>query len=103
MISFSKGRFWVVVILLLSIGAMVSIFLDGRAPRVGVVLLPLPTPETLDLFARIRISICRDVAGRVSEGGHGINGIVVKRHGGTVSFETEVGRGTAFIVRLPLG
>ena len=29
--------------------------------------------------------------------------IVVKKHGGTVTFETEVGRGTTFIVRLPLG
>jgi hypothetical protein len=42
---FSRGRFWVVVILLLSIGAMVCFFLDVRAPRVGVVFLPLPAPE----------------------------------------------------------
>jgi signal transduction histidine kinase/ligand-binding sensor domain-containing protein len=27
----------------------------------------------------------------------------VKRHGGTVTFETEVGKGTTFILRLPLG
>jgi PAS domain S-box-containing protein len=27
---------------------------------------------------------------------------IVRRHGGTVSFETEVGKGTTFIVRLPL-
>jgi signal transduction histidine kinase len=31
-----------------------------------------------------------------------VYGSVVKRHGGTVTFETEVGRGTTFIVRLPL-
>nr|MBA3848003.1 histidine kinase [Planctomycetota bacterium] len=28
--------------------------------------------------------------------------VVVRRHGGTIAFETEVGRGTVFIVRLPL-
>jgi PAS domain S-box-containing protein len=29
-------------------------------------------------------------------------GSIVKRHGGTVTFETEVGKGTTFIIRLPL-
>ncbi|MBI3987309.1 MAG: HAMP domain-containing histidine kinase, partial [Lentisphaerae bacterium] len=28
--------------------------------------------------------------------------IVVKKHGGTIAFETEEGKGTTFIVRLPL-
>ncbi len=28
--------------------------------------------------------------------------VVVKKHGGTITFETEVGRGTTFIIRLPL-
>ncbi len=28
--------------------------------------------------------------------------VVVKKHGGTVRFETEVGKGTTFIIRLPL-
>jgi signal transduction histidine kinase len=27
---------------------------------------------------------------------------IVKKHGGTVAFETECGRGTSFILRLPL-
>ena len=31
-----------------------------------------------------------------------VYGAVVNRLGGTVTFETEVGRGTTFIVRLPL-
>ena len=31
-----------------------------------------------------------------------IYGSIVKRHGGTVTFETEIGRGTTFIIRLPL-
>ena len=28
--------------------------------------------------------------------------VVVKKHGGTISFESEVGRGTTFIIRLPI-
>ncbi len=31
-----------------------------------------------------------------------VYGSIVKRHGGTVSFETEMGRGTTFIIRLPV-
>ncbi len=31
-----------------------------------------------------------------------IYGSIVNRHGGTVTFETEVGRGTTFIIRVPL-
>jgi signal transduction histidine kinase len=31
-----------------------------------------------------------------------VYGSIVNRHGGTVTFETEVGKGTAFIIRLPL-
>jgi signal transduction histidine kinase len=29
--------------------------------------------------------------------------LVVDRHGGTITFETELGRGTTFHVRLPIG
>jgi signal transduction histidine kinase len=29
--------------------------------------------------------------------------VIVKKHGGTISFETETGQGTTFIVRLPIG
>ena len=29
--------------------------------------------------------------------------VVVEKHGGTIDFETEIGRGTTFIVRLPAG
>jgi two-component system, NtrC family, sensor kinase len=29
--------------------------------------------------------------------------VVVERHGGTLTFETEVGKGSTFFVRLPLG
>ncbi|MBI4388632.1 MAG: HAMP domain-containing histidine kinase [Nitrospinae bacterium] len=30
-----------------------------------------------------------------------VHAVVVKKHGGTVSFETEMGKGTTFIIRLP--
>jgi PAS domain S-box-containing protein len=29
--------------------------------------------------------------------------VIVKKHGGTIDFETEVGQGTTFVLRLPLG
>jgi two-component system NtrC family sensor kinase len=32
-----------------------------------------------------------------------VYGSIVKRHGGTVTFETESGQGTTFIIRLPIG
>ena len=31
-----------------------------------------------------------------------VHAIVVEKHGGTIRFETQVGRGTAFIIRLPV-
>jgi signal transduction histidine kinase len=37
--------------------------------------------------------------------GHGLtitHGVVVKRHAGTIDYETEIGKGTTFIIRLPL-
>jgi signal transduction histidine kinase len=29
--------------------------------------------------------------------------VVAKRHGGTITFESEPGRGTTFVIRLPAG
>jgi two-component system, NtrC family, sensor kinase len=43
---------------------------------------------------------------RVGQGsGQGLahaRAVVVERHGGTLTFESEVGRGTTFFVRLPI-
>jgi signal transduction histidine kinase len=44
----------------------------------------------------------KDVGRGTGQGLTMVYGCIVNRHGGTVTFETEVGRGTSFIVRLPL-
>jgi len=44
----------------------------------------------------------KDVGKGTGQGLALIYGCVVNRHGGTVTFETEVGRGTTFVIRLPL-
>jgi PAS domain S-box-containing protein len=44
----------------------------------------------------------KDVGKGTGQGLAMIYGCIVKQHGGTVTFETEVGRGTTFILRLPL-
>jgi PAS domain S-box-containing protein len=45
----------------------------------------------------------KDVGKGTGQGLAMVYGCIVKRHGGTVTFETEVGRGTTFIIRLPIG
>jgi signal transduction histidine kinase len=44
----------------------------------------------------------KDVGKGTGQGLSIIYGSIVKRHGGTVTFETETGRGTTFIIRLPI-
>ena len=44
----------------------------------------------------------KDVGKGTGQGLSIVYGTIVKRHGGTVSFETELGRGTTFIMRLPI-
>jgi signal transduction histidine kinase len=44
----------------------------------------------------------KDVGKGTGQGLSIVYGTIVKRHGGTVSFETEMGRGTTFIMRLPI-
>jgi PAS domain S-box-containing protein len=44
----------------------------------------------------------KDVGKGTGQGLAMVYGTVVSRHGGTVTFETEVGRGTTFTIRLPL-
>lgn len=44
----------------------------------------------------------KDVGKGTGQGLSIVYGCIVKRHGGTVTFETEAGQGTTFIIRLPL-
>jgi PAS domain S-box-containing protein len=44
----------------------------------------------------------KDVGKGTGQGLSIVYGSIVKQHGGTVRFETETGRGTTFIIRLPL-
>jgi signal transduction histidine kinase len=45
----------------------------------------------------------KDVGQGTGQGLSLAHAIVVEKHGGTIDFETEVGQGTTFIVRLPVG
>ena len=44
----------------------------------------------------------KDVGKGTGQGLSIVYGSMVKRHGGTVTFETEIGQGTTFIIRLPI-
>jgi PAS domain S-box-containing protein len=45
----------------------------------------------------------KDVGKGTGQGLAVVYGSIVKKHGGTVTFETETGKGTTFILRLPFG
>ena len=44
----------------------------------------------------------KDVGKGTGQGLTVVYSSIVKKHGGTATFETEIGKGTTFIVRLPL-
>jgi signal transduction histidine kinase len=44
----------------------------------------------------------KDVGKGTGQGLSIAHAVVVQKHGGTIDFETEPGRGTTFVVRLPL-
>jgi signal transduction histidine kinase len=44
----------------------------------------------------------KDIGKGTGQGLAMVYGSIVRQHGGTVTFETESGKGTAFIIRLPL-
>ena len=54
-------------------------------------------PRVFDLFFTTK-----EVGQGTGQGLALAHAIVVEKHGGTIHFETEVGRGTTFIVRLPI-
>jgi len=108
----------VILHLVLNASQAVADAAPGRAPGKGSIAIrtrPLPG------WAEIRVEdngtgIPEEIRSRIfdpffttREVGQGIgqgltiaHAIVVTRHGGSIRFETEVGRGTTFIVRLPV-
>jgi signal transduction histidine kinase len=55
-------------------------------------------PQVFDLFFTTK-----EVGRGTGQGLALAHAIVVEKHGGTIDFETEIGRGTTFVVRLPVG
>ena len=57
----------------------------------------------LRLGVAVRITSWPSVVGKGTGQGLAIaRSVIVDKHGGTITFETELGKGTTFIVRLPL-
>jgi signal transduction histidine kinase len=54
-------------------------------------------PRVFDMFFTTK-----EVGQGTGQGLALVHAIVVEKHGGTIRFETEVGRGTTFVVRLPI-
>ena len=54
-------------------------------------------PRVFDLFFTTK-----EVGQGTGQGLALVHAVVVDKHGGTIRFETEVGKGTVFIVRLPI-
>ena len=72
-------------------------FVEVRVTDTGTGIPESARPHIFEPFFTTK-----DVGKGTGQGLSIVYGCVVKRHGGTVSFETEMGRGTTFILRLPI-
>ena len=83
----------------------VSISIDGDSAVVAVsdVGEGIPESDLPHVFERFRRG--RNVEGRIPGSGIGLAGVqtIVELHRGSISVKSEVGQGTVFIVRLPMG
>jgi signal transduction histidine kinase len=63
----------------------------------------IPATDLPHIFERFRRG--RNVEGRIPGTGIGLAGVqsIVEQHRGTISVESQVGVGTTFTIRLPLG
>jgi signal transduction histidine kinase len=90
-----------------SAGGIVSVMLARTAKNVLVTIadtgIGIPTDEQKNIFTKF---FRATNAVKVVTDGNGLGLFVVKtiveRHGGTVSFVSEVGKGTVFTIELPL-
>lgn len=76
--------------------------LDGDSARISVSDTGTGIPESARSKIFEPFFTTKDVGKGTGQGLAMVYGTVVKRHGGDVSFETEMGRGTTFTIRLPL-
>ncbi|MEN6449446.1 MAG: response regulator [Thermoguttaceae bacterium] len=72
-------------------------WVEIRIEDTGVGIPPEIHSRIFDLFFTTK-----EVGRGTGQGLPRVHAVVVDRHGGTIRFETEVGKGTAFIVRLPV-
>ena len=75
---------------------------DGDQVEIRVTDTGTGIPEALRPKIFEPFFTTKDVGKGTGQGLAMVYGCLVKRHDGTVTFETEVGRGTTFIIRLPL-
>jgi two-component system NtrC family sensor kinase len=76
---------------------------DGNFVEVRVTDTGTGIPESARPHIFEPFFTTKDVGKGTGQGLSIIYGSIVKRHEGTVRFETETGRGTSFILRLPIG
>jgi two-component system NtrC family sensor kinase len=75
---------------------------DGNFVEVRVTDTGTGIPESARSHIFEPFFTTKDVGKGTGQGLSIVYGSIVKRHGGAVSFETETGRGTSFILRLPV-
>ncbi len=73
-------------------------YVEIRVEDTGVGIPENIRPRVFDMFFTTK-----EVGQGTGQGLALVHAIVVEKHGGTIRFETEPGRGTTFIVRLPIG
>ena len=75
---------------------------DGEFVEVRIADTGAGIPETAQSKIFEPFFTTKEVGKGTGQGLSIAHGVVVKKHGGTLDFETEIGKGTTFIIRLPL-